>query len=133
MSGESTDSESMPMNNNTRSRSLLRQVRASLIGRTDSRYQMDTIGESSSVLLRRSFDNIDIQKPRSKQTSRPNTPISFSHRLSLFKSHIIGSRKYRRTVPSTWNDDDDDDFQSAPSVMSNSVCVIFFNNNSPFF
>jgi hypothetical protein len=122
MSGESTDSESFPSNNNKRSRSLLRQVRASFVGRN----HIDTAGESSSVLLlrqkHRSFDNIDIPKRRTKKSSRSKTPNSFSHHLSLLnqvKSHFIGNRKYRRTAPSVWLDDDD--YHSIPSAISNTV------------
>ena len=123
MSGESTDSESFPSsNNNKRSRSLLRQVRASFVGRN----HIDTAGESSSMsLLRqkhRSYDNIEIPKRRTKKPSRSKTPNSFSHHLSLLnqvKSHFLGTRKYRRTVPSVWMDDDD--YHSVPSAISNTV------------
>jgi hypothetical protein len=134
MSGESTDSEFIPSDNKKRSRSLLRQVRARFRGRSNSRQRIETTKESSCVLLlhekRRSYDNFDIQKLQSKRRIKKNsiikTPISFSHRLSLFnqvKSHIIGTRKYHRTVPSTWNEeeDDEDDYLSIPSVVSNSV------------
>ncbi len=128
MSGESTDSESFPINNNKRSRSLLRQVRASFVGQSGSRSHIDTTGESSSILLlrqkHRSFDNIDLPKRRTKKSSRSKTPNSFSHHLSLLnqvKSHFIGTRKYRRTEPSVWIDDDD--YHSVPSVISNTVSV----------
>jgi hypothetical protein len=128
MSGESTDSESFPSDNNKRSRSLLRQVRASFVGKSGNRNHIDTTGESSSVLLlrqkRQSYDNIDIQKRRTKKPSRSKTPNSFSHHLSLLnqvKSHFIGTRKYRRTVPSIWTDDDE--YHSVPSITSNTVSL----------
>lgn len=135
MSGESTDSESFPINNNKRSRSLLRQVRATLGGRSSSRRRLESSEESPSVVLlrqkRRSFDNYDTNKyqskSRTKKDSITKSPSSFSHRLSLLthmKTHFIGPRKYRRAVPSTWNNDDDiddDDYQSIPPLDLNSV------------
>lgn len=137
MSGESTDSESTPSDNYKRSRSLLRQVRASLTGRNLDRDTSESKRESSSVLLirkkRRSFDTLDLGnsplKYQRKYSSKPRTPIAFSHHLSLFdhvKLHLTGTPKYRRTVPSEWqniDDDDADEFQSAPSIASNSVSV----------
>jgi hypothetical protein len=129
MSDESTDSE---CDKNKRSRSLLRQVRATLAGRSSSRYRIETTNQSSTVLLLRekyrSFDNIDIEKfqpkHRTKKISISKTPVSCPHRLSLFnqvKSHLIGTHKYRRTSRSIWHDDDDDDYQSIPPITSNSV------------
>ncbi len=131
MSGESTDSECSPSDKNKRSRSLLRQVRATLVGKSSNRHRAETTDASLSVSLLREkhrlFDNIDIEKFQRKscikKTSKATTPISYSYRLSLLnqvKSHIIGNRKYRRTVPPTWTDDDDD-YLSFTSINSNSV------------
>jgi hypothetical protein len=99
MSGKSTDLEHVPSENRKRSRSLLCQFREKFVGRSGSR-----TGER-----------------RIKKTS---TPVSSSHRLSLFnqvKIRIIGRRKCRRTATSTSNDDDDGDYLSLKSVISITV------------
>ncbi|CAF3636677.1 unnamed protein product [Rotaria sordida] len=114
-------------NNNNRSRSLLRQIGATLTGRSCSRHPTDTTDESPSFsLLRkkhRSFDNVNIEQrsPKSyiKRTSKTKTPISFSHRLSLLnqvKTHIIGTHKHRQTISSISNDDNK--YLLLPSIMS---------------
>ncbi|CAF1069183.1 unnamed protein product [Rotaria sordida] len=114
-------------NNNNRSRSLLRQIGATLTGRSCSRHPTDTTNESPSVsLLRkkhRSFDNVNIEQrsPKCyiKRTSKTKTPISFSHRLSLLnqvKTHIIGTHKHRQTISSISNDDNK--YLLLPSIMS---------------
>src|SRR5690349_13832596 len=117
MSGESTDSESQPSNNNNRSRSLLRQVRAKLISRSCSRHRIETIDESLSFSLlrekRQSCDNMAKQNRCRKKPSRTTAPVSYSHNLSLFnqvKSHFIGARKPRQIELSILNNDDDDDY-----------------------
>lgn len=123
MSDDNTNSECSPSANNKRSHSLLRQVRATLTGK----YRRETTDRSLSVsLLRekyRSFDNISTEKFQQKHYIIPN---SFSHRLSLFnqvKSHIIGHRKYHRTVPSSWTDDD---YFSCTSIHFNSVSHSYY-------
>lgn len=129
MSGESTDSESFPSDTNQRSRSLLRQVQASISGKSTLRNSPNVNRESPSVLLlrhkRRSFEHIDLYKPRRKSSSRPATPNSFSHHLSLLnqvKSHFLRTPKYRRAKPNPWNDEDD--YHSIPSIISTTVSLL---------
>lgn len=94
MSADSTDSERTASlgRSRSRSRSLLRQVRATLTGsRNSSRQRQDS----------------RTSRPRLTSTT---TPVAFSHRLSLLsqmKSHLIGQRKYRQTVPSNSNDEEE--------------------------
>ncbi|CAF1526441.1 unnamed protein product [Adineta steineri] len=117
MSGESTDSECRSAHNNSRSHSLLRQVRTRLRGKSSSRFRAattttSTTDESSSISLshskHQSFENIDNIKKR----------VS-NHQV---KSHIIGTRKYRLTTPSNWNDDDNNNnFRSKRSISFFSV------------
>ncbi|CAF1341232.1 unnamed protein product [Rotaria sp. Silwood1] len=130
MSDDRTDSESTSnttTNNNNKSRSLLRHVRAPFVGKNCNRHRTDTTDESSSVALihekNQLFDNTNIEQLSStyhlKESLRTKTPISLSHRLSLFnqiKSHIIGSPKYRRSISSIWNDNNK--HLSLPSVIS---------------
>ena len=125
MSGESTDSECTSTENSFRSRSLLRHVRNKLVHKSFNRHRAQTTKDRSlsMALIRtshRSFDYAEIEKrPISK------TPTSYPHRMSLLnqvKSHFTGTRKYRQTIPSDWNDDDDDDDRlSFRSVHSLSV------------
>ena len=116
MSGESTDSESPPTPDQQRSRSLLRQVRDTLSGRSLSQSRSESKYRSlptpSLVENSLAFDQLQLRngtgKPRSKNTAKTGTPVSFSHRLSLlnqFKSHLIGHRKYRQTSPTVWTDE----------------------------
>ena len=127
MSGESTDSESFPSDTNQRSRSLFRQVRASISGKGSHRNHINQSHESSPCIRllrqkRRSFENIDSYTQRRNNSARPPTPNSFSHHLSLLnqvKSHFTGTPKYRRTKPSLWADEDD--YHSIPSIISITV------------
>ncbi|CAF3927185.1 unnamed protein product [Adineta steineri] len=129
MSGESTDSECRSAHNNSRSHSLLRQVRTKLRGKSSSRFRAattttSTTDESSSISLthskHQSFENIDNIKKRVSNQSTKKPQVAFSHRLSLLsqvKSHIIGTRKYRLTTPSNLNDDDNNNnFRSKRSI-----------------
>ncbi|CAF1475342.1 unnamed protein product [Adineta ricciae] len=121
MSGESTDSECTSAENSFRSRSLLRHVRNKLARKSFNRHHTQTATDRSlSVALirtsHRSFDYAEIEK-----RSISKTPTSYSHRMSLLnqvRSHFTGSRKYRQTIPSDWNDDDNDDRLSFRSVHS---------------
>lgn len=100
MSADSTDSERTASigRSRSRSRSILRQVRATFTGRPNSETELN----KSKVMLRN-----DSRKSRPRLTT---TPVAFSHRLSLLsqmKSHFIGQRKYRQTAPTNWADDED--------------------------
>lgn len=128
MSGESTDSESFPSDTTQRSRSLFRQVRASISGKNSHRTNINPDHESSPCMRllrqkRRSFEHIDSSSTQQRKNSaRPPTPNSFSHHLSLLnqvKSHFTGTPKYRRTKQSQWIDDDD--YHSIPSIISITV------------
>ena len=95
MSADSTDSERTASlgRSRSRSRSLLRQVRATLTGSRNSSQQRK-----------------DSRTSRPRLTSTSTTPVAFSHRLSLLsqmKSHLIGQRKYRQTAPSNSNDEEE--------------------------
>ena len=124
MSGESTDSECTSAENSFRSRSLLRHVRNKLARKSFNHYHAQTATDRSlSVALirtsHRSFDYAEIGKRSISKTS-----TSHSHRISLLnqvRSHFTGTRKYRQTIPSDWNDDDDDDRLSFRSVHSFAV------------
>ena len=123
MSGESTDSESIPSENYKRAHSLLRQVRASITGRN-----LEIPSVRSIRRKRRSFESLP---PKKQQQNQCRTPNAFSRHLSLInqvKSHLTSAPKYRQTIPSIWHDHDDgggdddaDEFQSVPSIDSTSV------------
>ena len=135
MSSESTDSESTPNDEHvSRSRSLLRQVRATFARRSLSHNRAVMKATSSTTCdLRekhRSAENVSV--PNGKRTGRPKklnrtaTPVSFSHRLSLlsqFKSHLTGSRRDRLATPPIDHDTARTRSHQLVSTICSSMCV----------
>jgi len=131
MSGVNTDSD------DNRSRSIFRQVRETIGGKSRSRHRGDTRSASSSLTIvnntRGSADNIDRQSLQTKLHSKKSTATSFSHRLSLLdqvKLHISKTRKYDLTKPSSYENDEYTHLSLPPMT---SISVSYFLKKFFFF
>jgi len=114
---------------NTRSRSIFRQVRETIGGMNRSRHRGDK--RTGSPILKSvnrkhgSADNIDTQNLETKLQLKKPVPNAISHHRSLLnqvKLHINKNRKnHQTTPPSSYMENDDYIHLSLPSAIPGSV------------